>query len=152
LTADRLVETTIENAEFQADSFDYVSFGAVLEHLSDPAGSLARALSWTRSDGLIWMAVPSSRWLVGRAVNAMYRVQGLDYVTNISPMHSPFHLYEFTRESFERHGERAGYEIEDSRIFVCDPFVPGPLASVARCMMDTTGTGMTLQVWLRATT
>ena len=48
---------------------------------------------------------------MSRALNAVYRLQGLDYVTNLSPMHPPFHLYEFTAASFRRYAERNGHRI-----------------------------------------
>jgi SAM-dependent methyltransferase len=146
----RLQHTGIEGADFPAQQFDYVSFGAVLEHIADPAAALERAISWTKPDGLVWVHVPSSRWLVARALNAIYRAQGLDYVTNISPMHSPFHLYEFGLESFERHGQKAGYEVADTRMLVCSTYAPPPLDRVARAVMDRTDTGMIIEVWLRA--
>jgi SAM-dependent methyltransferase len=150
LDPERLVNTGIEEASFPQEHFDYVSFGAVLEHVADPAAALERALSWTRPDGLVWVHVPSSRWLVARVLNGIYRAQGLDYVTNISPMHSPFHLYEFGLESFRRHGERAGYEVVDSRFLVCSTYAPPPLDRVARAVMDRTDTGMIVEVWLRS--
>jgi hypothetical protein len=64
-------------------------------------------------------------------------------------MHSPFHLYEFTMVSFERHAERAGYEIASHRRFVGNPYVPAWLRRPLVKVMKRRGTGMQLEVWLR---
>jgi SAM-dependent methyltransferase len=149
IAADRLRLGAIEDAEYETASFDLVSFGAVLEHLHNPADAIARALGWLSPNGLLLAGVPSARWLIGRLLNLSYRVRGMDYVTNLSPMHDPYHLYEFTLQSFERHGERAGYQVAHSECLPCETFLPGVLAPLAQRVMEATGTGMQLQVWLR---
>jgi SAM-dependent methyltransferase len=146
---DRLRRAPIETAQFEPDSFDFVIFSAVLEHLHDPAGALARTIGWTARGGVIYVEVPSANWLMGRVLNALYRVQGLESVTNLSPMHPPFHLYEFTLEAFRRHGQHAGYEVICHEFFACQTYLPRPAASVAERVMTTTNTGMMLLVWLR---
>jgi SAM-dependent methyltransferase len=148
--ADRLSLGAVEDAEYDLESFDLVSFAAVLEHLHDPAAAIERALPWLTPGGLMFAEVPSARWLIGRLLNLSYRVRGMDYVTNLSPMHDPYHLYEFTLEAFQRHGERVGYEIAASLIMPCETFLPRPLEPVAQRIMAATDTGMQLQVWLRA--
>ena len=149
LRADRLIHAAVETADLHAAHFDFISMTAVLEHLADPAVALERAVGWLEPGGLMVATVPSSDWLVGRALNLVYRAQGFDYVTNVSPMHRPFHLVEFTRRSFAAHGLRAGYEIADSRVVVCDTYAPRGLRRIAHRVMERTGTGMILEVWLR---
>ncbi len=149
LSPQRLLQATVETADLPAGHFDFINLGAVVEHLTDPAAALERATGWLAAGGLMMVAVPSADWLVSRVLNAVYRLQGLDYVTNVSPMHSPYHLFEFTRSSFDAHGRRAGYEVCDSRIVVCETYAPPPLRDLAYRVMDGTGTGMILEVWLR---
>jgi SAM-dependent methyltransferase len=79
----------MEDAEFEAGGFDFVTFGAVLEHLYDPDAALAKAMRWLRSGGVAHAEIPNSRHLVGRLINAYYRLLGTGFVTNISPMHVP---------------------------------------------------------------
>jgi SAM-dependent methyltransferase len=146
---DRLELTAIENAHYEPDTFDFVNFSAVLEHVHDPAGAIERALDWTRPGGLLSVEVPSARWLLARMLNLTHRAQGLDYVTNLSPMHPPYHLYEFTPESFARHSRRAGYEVVEHRFLPGETFLRRGAAAVATKIMATTGTGMLLHVWLR---
>jgi SAM-dependent methyltransferase len=85
ISGDRLQLAAVENAEYEPGAFDVVAFGAVLEHVHDPAAALERALGWLAPDGLMFVEVPSARWLIGRLLNIAYRAQGLDYVTNLRP-------------------------------------------------------------------
>jgi len=149
ISAERLALASVEDADYADASFDFVTFGAVLEHLLDPAGCLERALGWTRPGGLVHVEVPSSDWLMARLLDLAYRLQGLDYTTHLSPMHSPFHLYEFTLTCFERHAGRAGYEIASHRRLVADTYVPARLRRPVGKLMKWTDTGMQLEVWLR---
>ena len=81
---DRLTLGAIEEASYEPGTFDFVTFGAVLEHLPDPAGCIERAMTWLASGGLLYVEVPSADWLTARLVNLVYRVQGLDYVANLA--------------------------------------------------------------------
>jgi len=146
----RLALAAVEGATYPEGYFDFISFGAVLEHLYSPSVALERALDWLRPGGIIQAEVPSSRWLIARLVNLYYRLRGTNFVTNISPMHVPFHLYEFGLGSFELHGRRAGYEVADHRYSVCSiPHVPRILHAPFRWWMGRTNTGMQLGVYLR---
>lgn len=146
---ERLQLAALEDAVYEPRIFDFVAFGAVLEHLHDPAAALTRALGWLAPGGLIFIEVPSAKWLLARLLNLANRARGLDYVTNLSPMHPPYHLYEFTLDSFERHGRRAAYEVVDHRFYPCDTFLPSRADAFARRVMSATDTGMQLEVWLR---
>ena len=96
--------------------------------------------------------VPSSRWLVSRLGNLFYRLSGSDCVANLSPMHAPYHLYEFTPRSFQLHGASVGYVVADHRHFVCHTYLPRPLSTIMATCMGLTNTGMQFCIWLRKTT
>jgi SAM-dependent methyltransferase len=147
----RLQHASIEDGSFPDNSFDFITFGAVLEHLPTPGAAIEKAIGWLRPGGLIHVEVPSSRWLVGRLLNRYFRLIGSGLVTNLSPMHPPYHLFEFSVESFRRHGERSGYCIAAVTHFPGTPFVGGGAARLLRYLMRVSGTGMQLTVWLRAT-
>jgi len=149
ISPERISLSTIEEASFAAESFDFVTFGAVLEHLYDPSTAILKALTWLRSGGLIHLEVPSSKWLVSRLGNLFYRLTGTDYVANLSPMHPPYHLYEFSLASFERHAARFGYEIAYSRFHVAQTFMPRLVEPLLVKLMRATSTGMQMEVWLR---
>jgi hypothetical protein len=96
------------------------------------------------------MEVPSSRYLVSKIINFYYRMIGTNYVTNISPMHEPFHLYEFDLKSFECLGKRVGFSIDFYEYFVCDIYsLPKFLHLPIRWIMKMNNSGMQLSIYLR---
>lgn len=138
----RLQLASIETAEYPPESFDFITFGAVLEHIYDPHSALSKAMDWLKPSGVIQAEVPSSDWLIAKLVNVYFRLCGTNYVTNISPMHSPFHLYEFTLSSFR------DFDVVEHWIDVAEP-MHVPFKSLFRWLMHKTGTGMQLTVFLR---
>jgi ubiquinone/menaquinone biosynthesis C-methylase UbiE len=145
---DRLKLSSVEDAEYDENSFDFISFGVVLEHLYDPAGALQKALRWLKPGGLIHIEVPSANWLINKILNTTYKLRGSDYVANISPMHTPFHLYEFSLESFKKNAEKGNYKIKDHGYYVCQTFMPKVLDPLLKSYMRKTETGMQLCMWL----
>lgn len=147
---DRLALAAVEDAELPAGHFDFISFGAVLEHLFSPSAAIERAIGWLKPGGIIQAEVPSSRWLISRLINSYYRLRGTNLVTNLSPMHRPFHLFEFGLRSFELHGRKTGYEVAHHQFMVCSILhVPRLLHAPLRWWMDRRGSGMQLAVYLR---
>ena len=149
INAERLQSTSIEDASYPEGQFDLVTFGAVLEHLPDPAAAIVRALTWTRPGGLIHIEVPSSDWLMARLVDLAYRSQRLDLTCHLSPLHIPFHLFEFTPRSFERHAARAGYDVAHVRRYVGQTYAPRWARAMLAALMEATRSGLQLEVWLR---
>lgn len=149
ISKDKLQLSSIEDASFENEKFDFISFGAVLEHLYNPAESIKQAMKWLRKDGIMHIEVPNSKWLISRMLNLQYKLRNIDYVTNLSPMHNPYHLYEFSLESFRLNGLINGYEIADSRNYVCDTFMPKLIDPLFKAYMRKTRTGMQLCVMLR---
>jgi SAM-dependent methyltransferase len=145
----RLHLASIEDAAFPENSFDFINFAAVLEHLVDPARVLSKIVTWLKPDGLMYVEVPSSAFLLSRLVRVFYRLTGADYVINTCPMHVPYHLYEFGLESFRRHGRRAAYSLVFHEYYPCGAYMPKVLIGPANSVMRWTNTGMQLAVWLR---
>lgn len=140
----RIQRAPIETAAYVPKSFDFITFGAVLEHLFDPRAAIETAMEWLKPGGIMHVEVPSSDWLIPKLVNAFFRMRGTNYVTHISPMHSPFHLYEFTLRSFR------DFKVVESRIDVCEVMhIPRPLKPALRWWMRQRGSGMQLTVYLR---
>ena len=148
LDAERVQLATVEAADFPEAQFDFITFGAVLEHLYSPSLALKRALRWLKPGGVIQAEVPSSKWLVARIINAWFRISGTNYVTHLSPMHPPYHLYEFGLRSFELNGGRLGYSIAHHQFMTCT-VMHLPAKPLFRRIMDATDTGMQLTVFLR---
>lgn len=146
---ERLKLAMIEDVEYDENSFDFISFGAVLEHLYHPNEAIRKALKWAKPGGLIHIEVPSSEWLINNLINLVYRVKGTDYVANISPMHTPYHLYEFSLESFKLNAKENNYEIASHEYFVCETYFPKAFDFILKKYMKKTNTGMQLSIWLR---
>ncbi len=98
------------------------------------------------------MEVPSSKYLMSKMMNVYYRLIGSNYVTNLSPMHEPYHLYEFGLKSFEQLGKRLNFKIDFHEYFVCDIFfIPRFFHPLLRNIMKMSNSGMQLSVYLRKT-
>ncbi|HNW96938.1 MAG TPA: class I SAM-dependent methyltransferase [Bacteroidales bacterium] len=146
---DKLQLVSIENCIFQDNMFDAIFFSAVLEHLYNPAEILKKIINWVKPNGLVFIESPSASWLINKLVNKYYKIRGSDYVTNLSPMHPPYHLYEFTKKAFELHAEMNNYEVVDCRYFVCQTYAPKIFDKILKKYMKMTNTGMELAIWLR---
>ncbi len=145
----RLKLGMMEKMDYEANSFDFITFGAVLEHLYHPAASLENGLKWLKPGGIIHIEVPSSRYLVQKLVNTFYRLTGTNYVCSISPMHSPFHLYEFDLRSFTELGNRLNYTLKFHQYYVGETeLLPRILVPFMNKYMQWTRKGMQLEVWL----
>lgn len=150
INPDRLKLGKVEEFDYQEYSFDFITFGAVFEHLYHPANSLEKALKWLKPNGIIHIEVPSSGHFIAKIINLYFKIRGTNYVTNISPMHPPFHLYEFGFESFEELAKKLNYSIENYHYDVCSiQHVPKFLHPFFRNYMKLTNTGMQLTVYLR---
>lgn len=149
IPADKLKLAMIEDVEYDENSFDFVSFGAVLEHLYDPSQAIEKALKWTKPNGLVHMEIPSSEWLTNKVINLFYKLRLSDYVGNISPMHEPYHLYEFSIDSFEKNAKIHNYEVVFHEFFVCETYLPKALDGILKPFMEKTKQGMQLSIWLR---
>lgn len=140
---ERLQLAALEDAEF-SQGFDFITFGAVLEHLYSPGRALAKAMQWLKPGGIIQVEVPNADHFVAKLIDCYFRLRGTNYVTHTSPMHSPYHLYEFTLRSFKR------YKVAEHRFDVCEiAHFPRPLHPLLRWWMNLTDTGMQLTVYLR---
>jgi len=149
INSDRLKLGMIEEVEYPENYFDFISFGAVLEHLYDPSDSILKALKWLKPNGIIHIEVPSSNWLIGKIINIFYKLKRTDYVGNLSPMHEPYHLHEFTLKSFQEHSKKNDYELAFNEYYVCQTFMPKIADYFLKPYMKWTNTGMQLCVWLR---
>ena len=144
----RLKLAMVEDVEFADESFDFINMAAVVEHLYDPSRVLARAVHWLKPGGLIYVQVPSSAYLMSRLARYFYRATGSDYVINLCPMHAPYHLYEFTLQSFLLHAQAHRYQVVGHQFLVCGVYLPKLLNNLFELLMKWTDTGMQLEVWL----
>lgn len=151
IPSSHLKHGAIESVGYEHDVFDFITFGAVLEHLYDPAASIGKALQWLKPGGIMHIEVPSSKYLLAKLINLYYGLVGTNYVTNLSPMHTPYHLYEFDLRSFHELSQQGTrYSMLFHEYYVCSvaPF-PRLTHPLLTWIMKQTDTGMQLAVWLK---
>jgi ubiquinone/menaquinone biosynthesis C-methylase UbiE len=151
ISKEKLKLGMIEEVDYPENHFDVIYFGAVLEHLYDPSAALTKALGWLKPGGIIQIQVPSSDWLIGKIINFYYRLRRMNYVGNLSPMHEPYHLHEFSLNTFKKHAETHNYQIALSQYYICQTFMPKIFDGMLKKYMKWTNTGMEVGVWLRKT-
>lgn len=150
LPEERLRRQSVEEASFPDGCFDFITFGAVFEHLVHPHHCLQRALHWLRPGGVMHLEVPSSNWLLEHAYHHALKLRGSEFTSFLSPMHPPYHLYSFARRCFELNQAPLGFEILESRIDPCAIYhLPRFLHPPLRQLMRRTDTGMQLTLFLR---
>jgi 2-polyprenyl-3-methyl-5-hydroxy-6-metoxy-1,4-benzoquinol methylase len=141
---------SIENADFAENTFDFVNFGAVLEHVYNPSESLKSALKWLKPNGIIFAEIPNSGYFITKLMNIYNKLNGTNFTSHISPMHPPFHHFEFGTKSFESFCEKNDCKIADSRILVCTtPFLPKVFVPIVDKYMSLTNTGMQISIFLQ---
>jgi hypothetical protein len=86
---------------------------------------------------------------MAKIYNAYFRLMGTDYVTHLSPMHPPFHLYEFTKKSFIYNAAKNNYQLLACYYHPCNSYLPGILNKIMQQIMRWTNTGMQLTIWIR---
>jgi len=146
----RLKLAQMEDVDYEAGMFDMITFGAVFEHLYHPAEMLSKAMNWLKPGGLIHMEVPSTKYLMPRLINVYNRLCGTNYTTHLSPMLSPFHLYEFSVDSYKKAGEKLGFEVVLHYFEVCEIlYFPSFTHPFFKRIMKATNTGMQLMIWLK---
>lgn len=150
IESDKYILSSIEDADFKENQFDFITFGAVLEHLNDPAFSILKSMKWLKKGGVIQIEVPSSKHLISKIYNLYFRLRGCNYITNLSPMHEPFHLYEFDTKSFKELSKKNNFSVAFYEYFVCSIYnIPKIFHPFLYYIMKNTNTGMQLSIWLR---
>ncbi|WGZ96186.1 MAG: methyltransferase domain-containing protein [Candidatus Thiothrix putei] len=147
----RLKLGAVEDIEYEENFFDFITFGAVFEHIYQPSLALKKALAWLKPGGIIHIEVPSADYLIQTLIDKYFRLVGTNYTTHISPMHQPYHLYEFRLKSFQELGKNLSFTIAKHQYYVCpiSPPVPKMLHPLLRRYMAATSTGAQLAVYLR---
>ena len=90
---------SLEDCRFESESFDVVLLSGVLEHLYDPDRTIAEVARILRPGGALFVDVPNEAGLYFRVGNLYQRLRGRDWVVNLAPTFSPFHVFGFSPRS-----------------------------------------------------
>ena len=124
-------QQTLEECGFDADSFDVVILAAVLEHLYNPDEIIKEVSRILRRGGALFVDVPNEEGLYFRVGNLYQKIRRRDWVVNLSPTFSPFHVFGFGPKSLRALLNKHGLEPKVWRLYSVRTSVParGGLAS-----------------------
>jgi 2-polyprenyl-3-methyl-5-hydroxy-6-metoxy-1,4-benzoquinol methylase/ribosomal protein L37AE/L43A len=97
----RISSLPLEQCDFAANSFDCVVLSAVLEHLYNPDETIREISRVLRRGGAVFIDVPNEAGLYFRVGNLYQKLRGRDWVVNIAPTFSPFHVFGFSPRSLK---------------------------------------------------
>jgi SAM-dependent methyltransferase len=85
----------LEQCAFPDEAFDCVILSAVLEHLYNPDETIAEIARILRPGGAVFIDVPNEAGLYFQVGNLYQKLRGRDWVVNVAPTFSPFHVFGF---------------------------------------------------------
>ena len=101
----------IQECEALGQMYDVILLIAVLEHVYDPLGTLRQINKALRPGGLLFVDVPNEFSLAMSLGNLYMKLQGRDWVVNLSPTFPPYHVVGFSALSLRNTLLRAGLQI-----------------------------------------
>ena len=114
----------LEAAKYPDNHFDVVTLGGVIEHLFCPGQMLLEINRILKPSGLLWMDAPNETSLFNHIGNLYFRIQGKNWVTQLSPTFSPYHVQGFTKKSIHVLLRNAGFTVECLKVFSGPVFLP----------------------------
>ena len=124
-----LIKATFEEfcQHYVDNKFDFIFLHEVLEHVPDPLGMLKLSLKVVKPDGVIYICVPNNRWLTYDTVKSIYVFTGKCFTPHLAPLHSPYHLYEFSKSTFKKIAKMLSLDIIAMRTRYERTYIPKPL-------------------------
>jgi 2-polyprenyl-3-methyl-5-hydroxy-6-metoxy-1,4-benzoquinol methylase len=89
----------VEQCGFPSSAFDVVILAAVLEHLYNPDETIKEISRILRPGGALFLDVPNERGLYFVLGNLYQKMRGRDWVVNLAPTFSPYHVFGFSPKS-----------------------------------------------------
>jgi SAM-dependent methyltransferase len=122
----------LEDCGFDDGSFDAVLLSAVLEHLYNPNEVLSEIARILRPGGALFLDVPNEAGLYFHVGNLYERLRGRDWVVNLAPTFSPFHVFGFTPKSLRALLLKHGFEVRRWYVYSGKTLVPAHGGLVGR--------------------
>lgn len=122
--ADEVYHSKIEDFSYTPESFDFIKFGHIIEHLVDPAEALKKLWTMLRPGGVILIDTDNADGLetkVEEAIMGPMRISvirelaenlvGKKYNLRYGRLTPPVHLYTFTLKSLSFIVEKCGFKV-----------------------------------------
>jgi len=97
-----LIQKPLQECGFNANTFDAVVLGAVLEHLYNPTEVIQEIARILKPGGVLFIDVPNERGLYFIVGNFYNKLRLRNWVVNLAPTFSPYHVFGFTPHSLRR--------------------------------------------------
>ena len=107
---------TLEEAKYPDSTFDAVSMAGLVEHLYDPYSTLCEVRRVLRPGGVLWFNAPNEDGLYTQIGNLYMRSLRRDWVVNLAPTFSPFHVQGFNPRSLRTLLKRVNFTVERFRV------------------------------------
>ena len=114
----------VERCRFKDNSFDVVILSAVLEHLYNPDEVIKEIARILHPGGALYVDVPNEDGLYFRIGNLYQKLRGRDWVVNLAPTFSPFHVFGFSPKSLRSLLSKHGFRPEIWHVYGGKSWVP----------------------------
>lgn len=152
-----VVEAKMEDRPFEKDFFDAATLGAVLEHVFNPVELLTQINRVLRPGGMLWMDVPNEAGVFYKLGNGYQRLRRRDWVVNLSPTFSPYHVFGFTPRALRTLLNMTGFDVVRLKSYATEAVietrespVPSRLRPLVRWMLRLgahIGAGTYMDAW-----
>lgn len=95
----QILRKPLEHCDFASNAFDAVVLGAVLEHLYNPDQVIKEVARILKPGGALFIDVPNERGLYFLLGNLYQRLRFRNWVVNLAPTFSPYHVFGFSPRS-----------------------------------------------------
>jgi 2-polyprenyl-3-methyl-5-hydroxy-6-metoxy-1,4-benzoquinol methylase len=120
----------LEKCEFQDSSFSVVILAAVLEHLYNPDETIMEISRILRPGGALFVDVPNEQGLYFKIGNFYQKVKNRNWVINLAPTFSPFHVFGFGPKSLRKLLAKYDFEVRTWHVYGGTSFVPNRSGAV----------------------
>ena len=111
-------------ASFVGEPFDAIVLATVLEHLHEPTKVLAAISKLLKPGGVLFLDVPNESALYFKIGNLWNRAQRRDWVVNLAPTFSPYHVFGFNKKSLAAMLHKHGLEPEVWHVYAGQSVLP----------------------------
>src|SRR4029453_19123192 len=121
----------VEQCGFPSSAFDVVILAAVLEHLYNPDETIKEISRILRPGGALFLDVPNERGLYFVLGNLYQKMRGRDWVVNLAPTFSPYHVFGFSPKTLRSLLSKHGLRPELWQMYAGTSFVPARTGAVS---------------------